>query len=62
MVEYLIENKEWIFSGSGIAAISWLLYRNSNTSSMTQKSGKNATNIQVGGDFTTNKKDGDSGN
>jgi len=53
MIEYLINNKEWIFSGAGIAVISWIFLRNSASkkSSMTQKSGDNSTNIQVGGDI-----------
>ena len=62
MIEYLIDNKEWLFSGLGVAVISWLLFRNSSASKMSQKSGGNSTNVQVGGDFTMNKKDGNSGN
>ena len=62
MIEYLLDNKEWIFSGVGVAVISWIIFRNSNNSSMSQKSGKNSTNVQVGGDFSMNKKDDDSGN
>jgi len=62
MIEYLLDNKEWIFSGGGVAIISWLIFRNSNSSKMSQKSGKNSTNVQVGGDFTMNKKDDDGGN
>jgi hypothetical protein len=52
MIELLIKNKEWIFSGVGVAVISWLFFRgsNKNTKSMNQKSGNNSTNIQVGGD------------
>jgi hypothetical protein len=61
MIEYLLDNKEWIFSGFGVSVISWLIFRNSNTSNMSQKSGKNSTNIQVGGNFSINKKDGDGG-
>ena len=57
MLDYLINNKEWIFSGIGVAVVSWLLFRNSSASNMTQKSGKNSTNIQVGGDLKFNKKD-----
>lgn len=61
VLEYLIDNKEWIFSGVGVAAISWFLLRKSSTSSMSQKGGKNSTNIQVGGNYTTSTKDSDSG-
>ena len=60
MFEYLIDNKEWIFSGVGVTAISWLLFRKSSASSMSQKGGKNSKNIQVGGDYTISTKDADS--
>jgi len=62
MIEYLLENKEWMFSGIGVAVISWLLFRNSNSLNMSQKSGKNSTNVQAGGNFTMNKKDDTDGN
>jgi len=53
MIDVLIKNKEWVFSGIGVAAISWLFFRGTNKSvkKMSQKSGNNSTNIQVGGDM-----------
>lgn len=54
MLDYLIANKEWIFSGIGVFVISWLLFRASgDKSNMSQKSGDNSTNIQVAGNITS---------
>lgn len=61
VIEFLIENKEWIFSGIGVAAISWFFFRKSSSSSMNQKGGQDSTNIQVGGNFSVTKKDEDVG-
>lgn len=57
MIEYVLENKEWIFSGIGVALLSWLIFRNSSGSSMRQKGGDNSTNVQIGGDFKVNSKE-----
>lgn len=60
MLDYLIANKEWIFSGIGVAVFSWLLFKSSGKSSMSQNGGDNSTNIQVGGNVTLSKeKNGD---
>jgi len=61
VIEYIIDNKEWIFSGIGVAVISWFLLRKSTGSNMSQKGGKGSTNIQVGGDFSVSPKDEDRG-
>lgn len=61
MIDYLINNKEWIFSGIGVAVISWLFLRKSTGSNMNQKGGKGSTNIQVGGNFSVNDKGEDHG-
>ncbi len=61
VVEYIIDNKEWIFSGIGVAAISWFILRKSTGSNMIQKGGKGSTNIQVKGDFSVTPKDEDHG-
>lgn len=69
-MEYLIENKEWIFGGIGVAAISgaitgvvYLIFgRGRGASVITQKSGKNSVNIQSHGDVNIKnqeKKDHD---
>lgn len=57
MIEYILENKEWIFSGIGVTLLSWLIFRNTGGSSMRQDGGKNSTNVQVGGDFKVNSKE-----
>lgn len=60
-MNWMIENKEWLFSGLlvavPLAALGFLFSRNN--SKQVQKSGKNSTNIQVGGSFNvgTNKDD-----
>lgn len=66
MIQYIITNKEWIFSGIGVAAISWFLIRNKSSKTtnknMRQKGGDNSTNIQVGGDVKNSFRDNDRGN
>lgn len=57
-MEWIIQNKEWLFSGVliaiPIAIISWLL----TTNGKKQKGGKGSTNIQVGRDININNKEG----
>jgi hypothetical protein len=52
-MDWIIENRTWLFSGIAIAVplalIGW--YISSRGNKQNQKGGKNATNIQVGGDF-----------
>ncbi|WP_338576439.1 hypothetical protein V6L78_13700 [Pseudomonas canadensis] len=52
-MEWILANKEWLFSGVAIAMpvalISWLVSRHGGK--QTQKSGNNSTNIQIGGNF-----------
>lgn len=60
-MEWILKNKEWLFSGIAIAIplaiIGWLISSRGNK--QIQKSGKNSTNIQIGGNFKTggNKDD-----
>lgn len=59
MVDWLIQNKEWVFGGVGVAVITGLialLRRNSNGPSQLQKSGSNSTNVQAGRDVSLNKE------
>lgn len=56
MFEYILQNKEWLFSGLGITIASWLFLRNK-ASQLTQKSGNNSTNIQVGGNLNLKDRD-----
>lgn len=52
-MNWIIENKEWLFSGIAITIpltiISWLI--SSRGKKQVQKGGDGSTNIQVGGDF-----------
>lgn len=58
-MNWIIENKEWLFSGIAIAiplAIAgWAL--SSKNKRQVQKGGKGSTNIQVGGNFNVKEKD-----
>lgn len=52
-MEWIVENKEWLFSGIAIAIplaiIGWLYASQGNK--QVQKSGSNSKNIQVGGNL-----------
>jgi hypothetical protein len=52
-MEWIIENKNWLFSGIAIAVplaiVGWIISTRRNKQD--QKGGKNSTNIQVGGNF-----------
>lgn len=54
-MQWIIDNKEWIFSGVGISILSILIRlftkRKTKNITMKQKSGANSTNIQIGGDY-----------
>jgi len=57
---WILDNKEWLFSGVGIVIIAWvfrLFYKQRQTSSQTIKSGDNSTNIQAGRDINMTSKD-----
>lgn len=58
-MDWLIENKEWLFSGIAIAIplaiVGWVLSSKSNKQA--QKGGKGSTNIQVGGSINIKEKD-----
>jgi len=61
-MDWIIENKEWLFSGIAIALplaiVGWLISSRGNK--QVQKGGKNSTNIQVGGNLKMGgKEDGD---
>lgn len=60
-MEWIIQNKEWIFSGIAIAiplaVIGWFL--SGREAKQVQKSGKNSTNIQVGGNLEIGGKNYD---
>ena len=60
-MNWIIENKEWLFSGLAIsvplALIGWFISRSRNK--QVQKGGNNSTNIQVGGSLNVGRKDSD---
>lgn len=53
MINWIVENKEWLFSGIGVVAIGFLAkqFYSSKGKKQIQKSGDNSTNIQIGGDY-----------
>ena len=55
-MEWVIENKEWIFSGIGVFVIGLVvnfIFKKKRRKSikMKQKSGSHSNNIQIGGDY-----------
>ena len=61
--EWIIANKEWMFSGVGAVLVTWIaqfiVKRKQAASAQTIRSGKGSTNIQSGRDInigTTEKK------
>ena len=55
-MDWIIENKEWVFSGIGVFVLGLLISffaskGKRKSKKMKQKSGSNSTNIQIGGDF-----------
>lgn len=58
-MDWIMENKEWLFSGIAIAiplAIAgWIL--SSKSQKQVQKGGKGSTNLQVGGSINIKEKD-----
>ncbi len=56
MIDWIMSNKEWIFSGVGTAFVFFIIgwaTRGKFERRMNQKSGHSSTNIQVGGDIKT---------
>jgi len=60
-MDWIIDNKDWLFSGVAIAIpiaiIGWFFATRGNK--QTQKGGKNSTNIQVGGSLNIDGKKDD---
>jgi hypothetical protein len=55
-MEWILTNKEWIFSGIGVLIVSLLINvfkekKGLKATKMKQKSGPNSSNIQIGGDY-----------
>lgn len=57
-MEWIINNKEWLFSGFAIAlplgVIGWFI--SSKRHKQIQKAGNDSTNIQVGGNINVNER------
>lgn len=60
-MDWLIENREWLFSGIAIAIplaiVGWVL--SSKSKKQVQKGGKGSTNLQVGGSINIKEKEKD---
>lgn len=65
-MNWIIDNKDWLFSGIAIAVpialIGWFFVKKQNKqNNQTQQSGTNSTNIQVGGNIEINSKKNNNG-
>lgn len=59
-MQWIIDNKEWIFSGAGIFILSVVIgifVKKQYSSKQIQKSGSKSTNYQAGGDINVGSKD-----
>lgn len=59
-MQWILNNKEWLFSGIGVlvlSAIMGLIFRKKSASKQIQKSGNNSTNYQAAGNITIKAKD-----
>jgi hypothetical protein len=59
-MQWIIDNKDWIFSGVGIFIIPLVIgifVKKQSSSKQIQKSGSKSTNYQAGGDINIGKKD-----
>ena len=55
---FIRTNKEWIFSGIGVAVISFIAYLlKTKSPKQHQRGGRGSTNIQAGRDISINKRD-----
>jgi len=56
IISFLIEEKEWLFSGIGVFILSFFIYRKKTRSSVKQQQriGKKSTGIQANGDVNIN--------
>ena len=53
-MQWIIDNKEWVFSGAGVFLLSLvitLFIKKGKSTNQTQKSGKNSNNYQSAGDI-----------
>ena len=60
IIDWLDANKEWVFSGIGVAIILIIIrffFKRSQSKKQIQKSGNNSINIQVGDNLNINTKE-----
>ncbi|MBV7414526.1 hypothetical protein [Aeromonas sp. sif2433] len=57
-MSWLLENKEWVFSGVGVSVVVFIfsIFKKNSELKQTQKSGKSSKNYQAGGDINIGKK------
>ena len=65
VVNWVYDNREWLFGGSAVGIVAagiaiWQTKSAARDKSQRQRSGRNSTNTQVGGDLTINVPPGDS--
>jgi len=58
-MSWLLENKEWIFSGVGVSVVVFIfsIFNKNGRLKQTQKSGRSSKNYQAGGDINIGKTD-----
>ena len=59
MIDWLVNNKEWFFSGVGVLILTWLgawLFHRKKELGQSQSSGPNSINIQAGNDVKIGSK------
>jgi len=56
-MQWIVDNKEWFFSGAGIFILTVIFSLFSKSTSMKQKSGKNSKNVQAKRDVNIGKLD-----
>jgi len=58
-MQWIIDNKEWAFSGFGVFVLGLVVAffsKKKNSTTQTQKSGNNSTNYQASGDINIGEK------
>ena len=57
---WLVDNKEWLFSGGGVVLVAWIIRiifkKRQATSIQTIRSGHDSTNVQAGRDINVGTK------
>ena len=59
-MQWLIENKDWVFSGIGVAVITIIfgfIFKAKRTTNQSQQSGNESTNYQAANDINIGRKD-----